>query len=209
MTRIFEERSEDSCPTTITKPCTTTNLDKSYNYPQHLPEPGPSYSINNSPDPSQKSNNISIVSLQDEDINSSDTASDSENNSDNNETATNIKYVVEAVNKNSLNSSIIPQNGSVILTQALAQVPSSAGPPKIGNIAVQNSSDITFGNKTFYQGPVTIKQFLLDGSNRWVVRDEKDEGYNNPNYVATSSESSLNETRTAAANGMYEIVCVY
>lgn len=34
--------------------------------------------------------------------------------------------------------------------------------PNIGSIAVQNSSDITFGNKTFYQGPVTIKQFVYD-----------------------------------------------
>lgn len=38
--------------------------------------------------------------------------------------------------------------------------------PQIGSIAVQNSSDITFGNKTFYQGPVTIKQFLLE-KNQW------------------------------------------
>lgn len=38
--------------------------------------------------------------------------------------------------------------------------------PNIGSIAVQNSSDITFGNKTFYQGPVTIKQFVYD-KNKW------------------------------------------
>lgn len=37
----------------------------------------------------------------------------------------------------------------------------------IGSIAVQNSSDITFGNKTFYQGPVTIKQFVYDKNNKW------------------------------------------
>lgn len=39
--------------------------------------------------------------------------------------------------------------------------------PNIGSIAVQNSSDITFGNKTFYQGPVTIKQFVYDKNNKW------------------------------------------
>lgn len=42
--------------------------------------------------------------------------------------------------------------------------------PQIGSIAVQNSSDITFGNKTFYQGPVTIKQFLLE-KNQWRSTD--------------------------------------
>lgn len=29
-----------------------------------------------------------------------------------------------------------------------------------GNVAITNSSDVHFGNKTYYQGPVTIKQFL-------------------------------------------------
>lgn len=37
----------------------------------------------------------------------------------------------------------------------------------IGSIAIQSSADITFGNKTFYRGPVTIKQFLLD-DNDWT-----------------------------------------
>ena len=42
---------------------------------------------------------------------------------------------------------------------------------RIGTVAVQNSTDITFGNKTFYQGPVTIKQFLLDEKNsKWIKR---------------------------------------
>lgn len=39
--------------------------------------------------------------------------------------------------------------------------------PNIGSIAVQNSSNITFGDKTFYQGPVTIKQFIYDKNNKW------------------------------------------
>lgn len=32
--------------------------------------------------------------------------------------------------------------------------------PTFGNIQVQNSSDIYFGNTTYYQGPITIKQIL-------------------------------------------------
>ena len=35
---------------------------------------------------------------------------------------------------------------------------------KIESIAVQNSQDITFGNKIFYRGPVTINQYV-DGKN--------------------------------------------
>lgn len=46
--------------------------------------------------------------------------------------------------------------------------PGTVAEPKtnIGSIAVKDSSDITFGNKTFYQGPVTIKQFMLT-NNTW------------------------------------------
>lgn len=33
-----------------------------------------------------------------------------------------------------------------------------------GNICVQNSADIHFGNKTVYQGPVTIKQIVYTNS---------------------------------------------
>ncbi|XP_031358997.1 peptidoglycan-recognition protein LC-like isoform X2 [Photinus pyralis] len=36
--------------------------------------------------------------------------------------------------------------------------------PNFGNIAVTNSTDIHFGNKTYYQGPVTIKQVLYANS---------------------------------------------
>lgn len=30
----------------------------------------------------------------------------------------------------------------------------------IGNICVQNSTDVSFGNKTFFNGPVVIKHFI-------------------------------------------------
>lgn len=39
------------------------------------------------------------------------------------------------------------------------------------HVAINNSTDIQFGNKTFYNGPVTIKQFLLDDkNNKWISR---------------------------------------
>lgn len=33
--------------------------------------------------------------------------------------------------------------------------------PTFGDISICNGSDIHFGNKTFYHGPVTIKQFVV------------------------------------------------
>lgn len=59
--------------------------------------------------------------------------------------------------------------------------------PTIGSIAVQNSSDITFGNKTFYQGPVTIKQFVYD-KNKW--RETK-----LPSTSAASEDDDLGSTK--------------
>lgn len=56
----------------------------------------------------------------------------------------------------------MPRQSSIICANANSDVK-----PNIGSIAVQNSSDITFGNKTFYQGPVTIKQFVYDKNNKW------------------------------------------
>ena len=43
---------------------------------------------------------------------------------------------------------------------ALAVKNSSESRPSFGNIVVNSSSDVHFGNKTFYNGPVTIKQIL-------------------------------------------------
>ena len=37
--------------------------------------------------------------------------------------------------------------------------------PCFQNIEVTNSNDVHFGNKTYYQGPVTIKQVLYTNSN--------------------------------------------
>lgn len=51
--------------------------------------------------------------------------------------------------------------------------------PSFGNISVANSSEVHFGNKTFYQGPVTIKQFLYangGGGQAQVSCDNKDGG---------------------------------
>jgi hypothetical protein len=47
----------------------------------------------------------------------------------------------------------------------LAAQKSSESRPSFGNIVVNSSSDVHFGNKTFYNGPVTIKQFVYTTKN--------------------------------------------
>lgn len=57
--------------------------------------------------------------------------------------------------------------------------------PSIDNIVIQNSSDITFGNKTFYRGPVTIKQYVYD----YDVNNER-KGIGLPSLASVSENDS-------------------
>lgn len=133
---------------------------------------------------SEKSHNISIVSLED-DCDSS-IASDSD-----------CDFDIEDYNIASTSNDRIENvaNGGVITTGAIVvsqNIEKDVTKPQIGSIAVQNSSDITFGNKTFYQGPVTIKQFLLD-HNKWKPNEN---GHENSGY--TNSGETIN-----ADSGVY------
>lgn len=58
-------------------------------------------------------------------------------------------------------------------TNSVAMPPSPSIPqssataiPAIQSIAIKNSTDVTFGNKTHYHGPVTIKQILVGGKEK-------------------------------------------
>jgi hypothetical protein len=62
-------------------------------------------------------------------------------------------------------------DGNVIIVKNADNESAQANSTRIDSVAIQNSTDIQFGNKTFYNGPVTIKQFLLDEkSNKWISR---------------------------------------
>lgn len=70
-------------------------------------------------------------------------------------------------------------------------MPIRRGNPKsqIGSIALTNSHDITFGDKYFYKGPVTIQQFLID--NRKDKSKDK---------LSNKSEFHTNHTQTLSLN---------
>lgn len=44
----------------------------------------------------------------------------------------------------------------------LPAVPEKTPISHISSVALQNSTDITFGNKTLYNGPITVNQFGLE-----------------------------------------------
>lgn len=120
---------------------------------------------------STRSNNVSIESLDGDGSDSSIADSDSDF-----EDSLPIEPNVILENIRGINNVNRNTSGIVVLNQGqpvVSEISSanSAVKPQIGSIAVQNSSDITFGNKTFYQGPVTIKQFLLE-NDKWKLRPE-------------------------------------
>lgn len=122
------------------------------------------------------SNNISIVTLDENENDSSVIDSDSD--------------VDEVINCNHSNEFGRP-SGIVLLNKNIDNQSSilctnNDLKPNIGSIAVQNSSDITFGNKTFYQGPVTIKQFVYD-KNKW--REAEQTENDNLGYVNNSTDN--------------------
>lgn len=122
------------------------------------------------------SNNISIATLDDDESSVVDSDSDIEdviNSFDRNHRSTSG---IVLVNKN-----VDPPN----LCQSSILCANNDIKPNIGSIAVQNSSDITFGNKTFYQGPVTIKQFFTD-KNKWKETDLPEN--DNLGYVNNSTD---------------------
>lgn len=43
----------------------------------------------------------------------------------------------------------------------------------IGSVCIQSSSEILFGNKTFFNGPVVIKQFVVDSDNHKANQQEQ------------------------------------
>jgi hypothetical protein len=60
----------------------------------------------------------------------------------------------------------------------LAAQKSTESRPSFGNIVVNSSSDVHFGNKTFYNGPVTIKQFVYTTKNGSVDVHHSETGDN-------------------------------
>lgn len=91
--------------------------------------------------------------------------------------------------------------GSSCQDESMEVVPANEQPVgNFGNIVVKDSSDVHFGNKTFYQGPVTIKQFLYNNT----PSDTKlciEEGCENPNLVTDSACSVSNKGVINGING--------
>lgn len=117
---------------------------------------------------SSSSHNISISSIN-EDYNNDSSAFESSDSECDDEQ---IKKAIERIPNSLQPGGQLIQNGTLVVKDDDGS-PTAARGPNIGSIAVQNSSDITFGNKTYIKGQVVIKNIYPDRQNGVVNR-----GYN-------------------------------
>ncbi|XP_039229720.1 peptidoglycan-recognition protein LC isoform X3 [Drosophila yakuba] len=173
-----------------------------------------------SPAVSIRSTTISVVSIDDNAIDSSSIASDSEAEAEDytvQKLGHQVTYPPNSSHLRDLN------HGLTVVSRHVAPAEAAAPPPNpleagvvakqilngnlalatptsapggatqgIGSIALTNSTDVTFGDKHFYEGPVTIQQFLIDNRDKWKPGEGPAGGQDNPafNGAATTNGSA-------------------
>ncbi|XP_028896578.1 peptidoglycan-recognition protein LC isoform X3 [Zeugodacus cucurbitae] len=169
------------------------NIENVINVRRHRSSSGSKASSKNgSPAVSIRSNTISIISIDENAIDSSvvDSDSDSEGQHSgyvvkklgqqttyepNHPNLPNINKGMQVLSQTISPGAIPPTagtlsetilNGGVLATPVLGP-PMPPNSAQIGSIALSNSTDVTFGDKHFYEGPVTIQQFLIDSRDKW------------------------------------------
>ncbi|XP_017478583.1 PREDICTED: peptidoglycan-recognition protein LC isoform X3 [Rhagoletis zephyria] len=187
-------------------------------------------SKNCSPAVSIRSNTISIISIDENAIDSSVVDSDSDfegQNSSyvvkklgqqttyepNNPNLPNINKGMQVLSQTISPGAIPPTSGplSETILNGGALSPPMLAPPmapnsaQIGSIALSNSTDVTFGDKHFYEGPVTIQQFLIDSRDKWKNGEEG--GSDNPNFTADDKVSDPeNATKSTQPDAPYKFI---
>lgn len=95
-----------------------------------------------------------------------------------------------------VSSTIVQQHQAVATTNGDVVLP-NADPSNFGDVCVKNSTNVHLGNKTFYKGPVTIKQFVY--TNPTPVQDAGKLDVNCASEVNISALSTSKDN--GAANG--------
>lgn len=148
-----------------------------------------------SPSNSVRSNQMSIVSLDVDDVDSSSIA---DSDSDDDHVPSQSEFMAGALTSAKCreeNKIFADGNGVIVINNAGGGLISGGDStrPNIGSIALQNSSDITFGDKKYFQAPVTIKKYYLE-KDQWVRRDgdasTSEGGNENLGFVQSNEDAS-------------------
>ncbi|XP_019847711.2 peptidoglycan-recognition protein LC isoform X1 [Bactrocera dorsalis] len=182
-------------------------------------------SKNGSPAVSIRSNTISIISIDENAIDSSVVDSDSDYEGQysgcvvkklgqqttyepNHPNLPNINKGMQVLSQTISPGAIPPTAGplSETILNGGALAPPVLGPPtspnsaQIGSIALSNSTDVTFGDKHFYEGPVTIQQFLIDSRDKWKNGED---GNDNPAFTGNPENGEKPNSSTTPPETSY------
>lgn len=91
-----------------------------------------------------------------------------------------------------VSSTIVQQHQAVATTNGDVVLP-NADPSNFGDVCVKNSTNVHLGNKTFYKGPVTIKQFVY--TNPTPIQDASNLD------VSCASDLNISDLSTSKDNG--------
>lgn len=155
-------------------------------------ESSPEKPVKISPVNSVRSNQMSIVSLNDDDVDSSSIA-DSDSDADHVPSRSEFMAGALAAQRHHQNVTTTAAGNGIIVINNGANgdgllMASESSRPHIGSIALQNSTDITFGDKKYFQAPVTIKKYYLD-KDKWVQRDAAEtSGADNLAFVRSNGD---------------------
>ncbi|XP_011642065.1 peptidoglycan-recognition protein LC-like [Pogonomyrmex barbatus] len=95
-----------------------------------------------------------------------------------------------------ISSTIVQQHQSVTTANGDVVLP-NADPSNFGDVCVKNSTNVHLGNKTFYKGPVTIKQFVY--TNPIPIKDETISGKFDADRVSDVKISNLSTSKNDEA----------
>lgn len=171
---MAKARSQQNTPSTDAAPSSPLPSTSALTNPDNCAGPSNSNAVQRSQSTTidkadtTSSHNISISSINEDDNNDSSAFETSDSECDDEQ----IKKAIERIPNSLQPGSQLVQNGMLVVKDDNNSSPVSARGPNIGSIAVQNSSDITFGNKTYIKGQVVIKNIYHDKQNGAV-----NEGY--------------------------------
>lgn len=100
-----------------------------------------------------------------------------------------------------VSSTIVQQHQAVATTNGDVVLP-NADPSNFGDVCVKNSTNVHLGNKTFYKGPVTIKQFVY--TNPIAIQDVgKSEDSHASDVNISNLPTSKNDDGAANNNSIF------
>lgn len=121
------------------------------------------------------------------------------------EEETDIEEAGKWVTDPSVSTTIVQQHQAIATTNGDVVLP-NADPANFGDVCVKNSTNVHLGNKTFYKGPVTIKQFVYTNSGQDTTECEIN-CVSDENLTKSTTKSDVNSNSSILPIELYKGDC--